>query len=166
MTLGQYSATKSIRIGQACASEHTSFVQQSTDNKYILENVFLNRKYLRLICVLQCSKKKKKKKEGQCFSHSSSLCDIHAIIIKWKKARGFTSQISLCDFWDRVMAGTQKSFWKWALTCGRDFYSWQHQWGPVQRGQLIPGTGKAKWEKHTIPLLIDHHPKSLFLDHW
>lgn len=79
MTLGQYSATKSIRIGQACASEHTSFVQQSTDNKYILENVFLNRKYLRLICVLQCSKKKKKKKEGQCFSHSSSLCDIHAI---------------------------------------------------------------------------------------
>lgn len=62
MTLGQYSATKSIRIGQACASEHTSFVQQSTDNKYILENVFLNRKYLRLICVLQCSKKKKKKK--------------------------------------------------------------------------------------------------------
>lgn len=61
MTLGQYSATKSIRIGQACASEHTSFVQQSADNKYILETVFLNRKYLRLICVLQCSKRKKSK---------------------------------------------------------------------------------------------------------
>lgn len=160
MTLGQYSATKSIRIGQACASEHTSFVQQSTDNKYILENVFLNRIYLRLICVLQCSKKKKKKRGTMFQSFFLSLW------YSCNKKRGFTSQISLCDFWDRVMAGTQKSFWKWALTCGRDFYSWQHQRGPVQRGQLIPGTGKAKWEKHTIPLLIDHHPKSLFLDHW
>lgn len=60
------------------------------------------------------------------------------------------------------MAGRQKSFWKSALTCGRDFYSWQHQRGPVQRGQLIPGTDKAKWEKHTIPLLIDYYSQMYF----
>lgn len=36
MALGQYSATKSIRIGQACANDRASFVQQSTNNEYIL----------------------------------------------------------------------------------------------------------------------------------
>lgn len=102
-------------------------------------------------------------------SFQDSFCDILAIILEKKtknNPRGFTSQVSLCDFGDRVMAGRQKSFWKSALTCGRGFYSWQHQRGPVQRGHLIPGAHKAKWEKHTNPLLVDYHPQSVFLDHW
>lgn len=59
-----------------------------------------------------------------------------------EKERGFTSQIGLCDFGDRLMAGRQKSSWTSALTCGRDFYSPQDLKGPgpVQRGQLSPGT--------------------------
>lgn len=71
------------------------------------------------------------------------------------------SQVSLCDFWSH--GRHTEIILEVGLTCGRGFYSWQHQRGPVQRGQLIPGTDQAEWEKHTNPLLTDYQPQSVFL---